>query len=357
VRVESDIWVTAVGSVSPVGSTFVQTAAAIRAGIARLEESEEFAAMDANGAAVAVVSGEVRHAAAGQRGFLRILRLANAAMEDLLGSGTVPMTELSRATWYLALAEFERPGTDNRAAQTLGRRLADKHGIAAVASAEAYQHGHTGGFLAIQDAVGRLAGGASRTCVIGGVDSYLDEITLAWLHRIERRLKCGSVASGLVPGEAAAFVVLETAEAASERGARPLARLLAIANTEQEETVYGDVPNRGDALGQALSDVLTSTEGEATVDLVVCDLNGERYRAMDWGLASTRAFRQAATDAAIWHPGDCIGDVGAAASVLNVGLAARALERSYGSRGSVLVWGASDYGDRGAACLAAVGSA
>ena len=87
---------------------------------------------------------------------------------------------------------------------------------------------------------------------------------------------------------------------------------------------------------------------------MVCDLNGERYRANEWGHALSRSFGASVPPELVWHPADCLGDCGAAAGVLNVIFGTLALARRSVPDGEVLVWGSSDDGERGAALLTAV---
>jgi 3-oxoacyl-[acyl-carrier-protein] synthase-1 len=91
--------------------------------------------------------------------------------------------------------------------------------------------------------------------------------------------------------------------------------------------------------------------------LTVCDLNGDRYRAVEWAMASMRAFSDLHGDEPLWHPADCVGDPGAAAGALSVVWATAALVKGYAPLPQVLVWGASDGALRGAALLASMSDA
>ena len=84
---------------------------------------------------------------------------------------------------------------------------------------------------------------------------------------------------------------------------------------------------------------------------MVCDLNGDRYRALEWGLATTRAFGAIQGDLDFWHPADCIGDAGAAMGLVNVLWGIHGLRRGYSPSSKVVVWGASENGVRAAVGL------
>src|SRR5262249_36942600 len=84
---------------------------------------------------------------------------------------------------------------------------------------------------------------------------------------------------------------------------------------------------------------------------VITDMSGERWRALEWALVETRCLNVLATGWQHWHPADCFGDIGAASSVAHAALAARAFERGYAGAGGVLLFAASQRGERAAATL------
>jgi 3-oxoacyl-[acyl-carrier-protein] synthase-1 len=92
--------------------------------------------------------------------------------------------------------------------------------------------------------------------------------------------------------------------------------------------------------------------------LFICDLNGDRYRALEWGLVYGRALGDLrwrydlATCGQLWHPADCVGDTGAASGILNCIWGVEALRKGYALVDHILVWGASESRLRAAAILA-----
>jgi 3-oxoacyl-[acyl-carrier-protein] synthase-1 len=209
--------------------------------------------------------------------------------------------------------------------------------------------GRAAGLVALDGAARALLAGSVQVAVVGAVDS---QIRAAALELLEGKgfLRSGSNPQGVIPGEAAAFVVLERIASAAQRGARPLAWLTSCA-VFKEPSVGSDDPNQG----VGLSDALRSARHEGGIEsapLVICDLNGDRYRAMEWGLASLRALGDIHGDMDIWHPADCTGDVGAASGLLNLAWGATALQKGYARADRVLVWGASDGRSRASAVLA-----
>ena len=101
---------------------------------------------------------------------------------------------------------------------------------------------------AIRDAVARISHGQSSHLLVGGgynaerVDLFLNIELGRYLARdtaapVQERLEAGG---GMIPGSAGAFLVLESAEHARARGARPYARITAVAsdlgNRTEKET-------------------------------------------------------------------------------------------------------------------------
>lgn len=134
--------------------------------------------------------------------------------------------------------------------------------------------------------------------------------------------------------------------------------LLTATVTSAEPTAGTENPNQG----QGLTTVLRAMRNSAEIShlpLFICDLNGDRYRALEWGVAYTRAFGNlhekpdAATSGDFWHPADCIGDCGAASGLVDLAWAVEALRKKYAIVNQVLVWGASDEALRAAALITA----
>jgi hypothetical protein len=217
-----------------------------------------------------------------------------------------------------------------------------------VARAIAQPGGRASALEVLSAALQDLAAGSIDTALVGGVDSQLRGPVLERLEE-EGRLRTGQNPQGFIPGEAAAFLVLQGGEAGRGAVGRILGTSVAV-----EPTVASGEPNQG----VGLSTVLRAVRDAGALDsppLVVCDLNGERYRALEWGLATTRAFGDLHGDLDFWHPADCIGDAGAALGVLDVVWGVHALRMGYAGAATVVVWGASDNGIRGACLLEAPG--
>jgi 3-oxoacyl-[acyl-carrier-protein] synthase-1 len=350
-----EIVVTGRGMVTPVGHKTAQTCASIRAGITRLFESEEFRIPDERGSLTPVVCGAVSGITDGHRRYLRILRMAVPAFVEALSEANISDTELEDSGLYLCLSEQDRPGMDNRAEQNLAVHMSRYIGIGNMsARTQIFNLGHAGMFFALEQAFKDILNGKYHRAIIGAVDTYLDEVTLKFLLDFDR-LKTETNNKGFIPGEGAAFVVLETKQNATRRNVRSLARVEGACTTLEENTLYEDEPCKGDGLSKSIQGTLASLTDEGKLTgLVISDLNGERYRSLEWGLAMPRVLSNNQLSIAVWHTADCLGDAGAAVGTVNLCLGVTALDKGYAKTKNILLWGSSDYGDRGSAYLRAL---
>lgn len=107
----------------------------------------------------------------------------------------------------------------------------------------------------------------------------------------------------------------------------------------------------GEGLTAAFRAALTGLPPGERVHNCFCDMNGETYRADEFGFAAlrTRERFRSATD--FVAPADCWGDIGAAGMSLHSALALIAHRKRYGKGPISLVWASSESGERGAVLL------
>ncbi len=365
--------ITGVGAVSPVGLSAAATCASLRAGIARLQELESGTVAGSLFDRQPVVGGRVplerfagdplewqwpgherfvaaepphpeRLVAAGSQ---RLIELAVPALRECAqAAGLAAASAQGPVAIYLGLDDADDP---QPVAAAVMEALGPPAGRPAVVPVTA---GRAAALVALRRAAEDLLRGQVAAAIVGGVDSLVRPEVLL---RLEERgqLKGPQRQQGVIPGEAAAFVCLETAGAAAARGATPLAAVMGV-GAVPEPTTGTDEPNRGEGLTTALRKARQYAGRLSAPPLAVCDLNGDRYRATEWAMASMRAFADLHGDEDLWHPADCIGDSGAASGALCLVWATAALRKAYATSDRVVVWGASDTAARAAAFLAAV---
>ena len=213
---------------------------------------------------------------------------------------------------------------------------------------EVIRAGRSAGFAALQHAVAAINAGHITTAIVGGVDSLIRPLACKALQSIGM-LKCVDAPDGIIPGEAAAFLVIE----AGSPG-RSLARLLGL-GLHDEPTAGTDKPNAGLGLTRAIR--ATGVGHLAEWPSIICDLTGDRYRGLEWALVRDRALGSltwSERSGDLWHAADAIGDSGAASGILSIVWAVDALTHGYSRTDHILVWGASDRTLRAAAVIAKV---
>ena len=168
----------------------------------------------------------------------------------------------------------------------------------------------------------------------------------------KRRLKIGDHVDGFIPGEAAACLLLEPVHAANSRGATALAVVDAAGTGMESATIWSDAQSTAVGLRDAVRATFAQLPNQGSdTGLILSDLNGESYRAKEYGNTAVRALSKTLTNWALWHPADCIGDTGAAAFTVSACLGVRALAKDYARANRALVLGSSDDGLRGAVSL------
>ena len=275
----------------------------------------------------------------------RTSTLARWAVQDLLRTNGLKRSELASAGLYLSLPPSTDPDAPLPAppeilARVLGSATA-KSGRSRV-----FQVGHSGGLLAIKAALSAIRDGHEELSIVVGADSYLDPDKLFRLEE-SNRLKCNANSFGFIPGEAGAAILLESPAHASRRGAEVIAVVEGVGCGMEDKTVLSGEASLGEGLETAIRLGLDQSAGER-IGWIASDLNGESYRATEWGYCQARLASTLSEELRIWHPADCLGDVGAATGPVLVSLVAQAFRKEYAPSERCLVLASSDGGDRSA---------
>ena len=345
-----------IGAVTPVGLSARASAAALRAGIARITEIAGYTVPGPQGEPVEPVGGRVPlewltggpkleewpgHQKAGKRpplpeacwiadGSERVATLARLALEEALADAklTRPTTD---TVLLLALADQEPSGPIMDAVRQLGW---------APGNVESVPGGRVAALAALHRARRMLDDRRASTVVVLAADSRIRPAVLRALDAAGR-LRSENRPRAPHPGEGAAALVL------SASGGCPLL----ASGLGEEPTAGTDEPNQAVGLTEALR---TAQRGAALDHRPLCigDLDGDRYRATEWAMAQMRtvgALTYRTPDD--WTSADLIGDTGAAAGGIHAVWAVDALKRGYSPQPRALVWGASDRSARAAIVL------
>ncbi len=204
--------------------------------------------------------------------------------------------------------------------------------------------------LALQKAVSTLAQDGVDLALVTAVDVRTDEAAVAAAVKAGRAIG-PSRQFGYVPGEGAAAVLLATEPWAQRSGLRSLGTVSAVA-LGQEPNPWGSAqPCVGRGLTDAVRGALSMVPPEQKVARVVCDLNGERHRADEWGFTACRVAGRLRDPSAFVAPTIAWGDCGAANGLLLLALATAMAAREATAGAYSLIWTSSDGPERAAAIL------
>jgi 3-oxoacyl-[acyl-carrier-protein] synthase I len=289
-----------------------------------------------------IMSAALPDAAASATLSARMLAHAQAAAADAFREALRAASRRFSAV-HLALALPEpRPGAFAVDAHALLQELVAASGVAMPSGhVAAFPNGHAGGALALGWCARRIAEDASCVALVGGIDSYFEADTIDWLLQREQ-LKTEFWPWGFIPGEAAVFLALTAG------GAPGSALIRSVALAREPVGEQADDVCIGQGLTRAASRAIA--KAQAPIDYLICDMNGDPYRADEFGYTTVRIAGNFTDGMEFQTPADCVGDVGAASMPLHLALAS-CRRRASNRREHVLVLGSSFSRERGAATL------
>jgi 3-oxoacyl-[acyl-carrier-protein] synthase-1 len=336
-----------VGAQTAVGLNAASSAAAVRAGIARLREHPFM--LDRSWEAMMV--GMVSHILPDVIGSERFIKLALPAVQEALS----PLNGLEKKLPPLPLLiglPAARPGLPENLAAKIASGFAEINKKPfQFSEIKALSCGHSAGLMAIQEGWQKILNGDTEICLAGGVDSYLEPETLQWLEQ-EEQLHSPANKWGFMPGEAAGFCLLASFKTAQKYQLDFWGKILTAATEREKNLIKTDAVCIGEGLTRAFKGVLQKLEfSNQKIDQVICDLNGERYRTDEYGFTLTRLSQFFIDAADFLAPADCWGDVGAASGPLFLNLAVAAGARGYAKGPLTLIWTSSESGERSAVLL------
>ncbi len=212
-----------------------------------------------------------------------------------------------------------------------------------------------------------LAQGTWDAVIFGGVDSLVDAFTCTELALAERIMSVGSP-EGLVPGEGAAYLVLQRpTQGQTESSARAKGIIRAAAQAPEPQSGKAD-SKRMSGLAAAIEQALAQAELSAQeLGAVVLPLGAETTGALEWYQATQKIWPPKKPDSseATAPPADAdnppeemplhiaLGELGAAAFALSTALACARFEFEHPAIRNILVCEAADQPLRGALVLQA----
>ncbi len=311
-----------VGARCPLGLDALQTAMAVRAG---LLEPRSCDFLDKRNNRIGCV--RARWLPDDLHGVERWLALAVPALaEASRGWGEEPLP------LWVAVPEADRPDDDPAVGGMLDELARGAELVIAPKKSGLVRGGQAAFVEALLQAERQLEAGAPAA-IVGGVDSYFHPDTLRWLDE-GYRLHAPRALDGFIPGEGAAFALLER-----EGDAR-----VEITQVDQaiERSVAADEPN----LAQALTALMREALGDDAAAWVLSDINGEAHRVSEWEKVAIRCGLRGERVVHQRLPGD-LGDVGAATGALMLAVASSFWHAGCAPRDRALMMLASERGERG----------
>jgi 3-oxoacyl-[acyl-carrier-protein] synthase-1 len=343
-RQPDDVSLLGLGASSAVGRDIASTAAAVRAGLSGFS-SHRFV-LDTAGQPVRVASAPWLET--GLPVLQRLEALLQPAIDEALSSADVSRM---RVALSLAVPSY-RPGLPRDIRDWYRTAIASRR-ERPFSSLACFDGGQASSFAALEAAANVLCRGLVDAVVVAGVDSLVVPQTLDWLEANDQLHGAGRLnnAWGFVPGEAAAALLLARGETADRLGSPRLGRVRAVANAMESCRIKTPTVCLGQGLSEALRRSLETLPQGRRVSDIYNDLNGEPYRADEYGFAIARHSELFDDPSAMVTASDCTGDIGAASGALHIALACMAAAKGYAAGDLAMVHGSSEGGERGAALI------
>jgi 3-oxoacyl-[acyl-carrier-protein] synthase I len=336
------MYVTRTGMVCSVGLNAASACAAMRAGISGFAELpyHDNQGEPIIGAPVPGLLFDLKRSE-------RLVELLSMAVIDCLKDK--PSEPLDRIPLLVGLAESDRPGGGSGLAPTIIiRQVQEKLNVRFhPTDSRVFPLGHTSGFEALREARQLIQQNRVSACLICGVDSFTNAATLLWLDQHDR-LKTPATRDGVIPGEAAAAVLIQAKPLAAAR-----AEVIGLGFGKEQASILSEDP----LLGRGLTDAARAALAEAKVglheiDVRMSDVTGELYGFKELPLVEGRLMRVVRKEAQpLWHWAEVIGDSGAAAGPAQLVLADQAFQKNYAPGQRAICLASSVPGDRAAAVL------
>lgn len=282
------------------------------------------------------------------RGQAKLVRLLAGPVRECLD--LIPDVPAEDVPLLVCLAERERPGRLDGLDNSLFFELQNELGLTFHGESEIFAEGRVAGALAVRRARQLLyrPEAPHRHVIVSGADTFLVGPTLMAYDERDRLLTERN-SNGFIPGEAGAAVLLSHSE-----NAGAALHVLGLGFAREAAAIESEEPLRGLGLAQAMTAALqdAGTAIEA-MDFRITDISGEQYGFKEASLALSRLLRVRKEEFDIWHPADCIGEVGAAALPCMLGVALFAARKRYAPGPAALAHLGNDDGKRVALVLAA----
>ncbi len=328
---EDGIYVLSVGAQTPVGRSALRSAAAVRCGISAYREHPFM--IDRHGEPMVVAMAEwLPETTVPQE---RIIRLGTDALLETITGAVSPSSRHSIPV-IIALSTATLPSEHEQTTVARGIQAELQQAGYAI-DTRFFAEGNAIGVTVVQRAVELLLRGTTPVAAVLGADTHLGPEQLKSIDDAGR-LHSVNNSWGFTPGEGAGALLLTTGQTLQRHDLVPLAQVAAVATGSETKLLGTRTVCIGEGLTQAFRGALSESD---KVHHSYCDLNGETYRADEFGFAVCRTGEGFYDAGSINAAAECWGDVGAASVPLQVSLATSAWSRGYAKGQTVLCWSSS----------------
>lgn len=195
--------------------------------------------------------------------------------------------------------------------------------------------------------------------MVAGVDSYIEPLTLEWLEANDQLHSAGPLnnAWDFIPGAAGAALLLMRESVAQAPGRQVLAVVLGTGTSKEPKCIKTETVCIGEGLTQSFRNALAALPAGTKVSDIYCDMNGEPYRADEFGFTALRTKESFESASDFIAPADCWGDVAVAGGPLHLMLASVAGVKGYNNGAFAFAWSSAEPGERAATLIATAGRA
>lgn len=305
-----ELAIAAVGLCCPVGLTAPTACAAMRAGISRFDELDyvDEGGEPLYGARVSVIEDA--------RADRRCAALLSCALTDLRRGAWAELVERCPA---ILVTAGNRPRIE--------RALIEVMPCPPIAIVRG---GPGVDLVALEQAAALLRADRAKHVLVCAADSSVNARALLSL-REHGRLRADGNPQGVLPGEAAACLLLERATSTG------MSSVVSLGVAHELATLDNNLALRATGLSEAMRQALAAANCELhDVDWRLANHGDEHFFVKEHSLALARLLERPKAALPLWQPSELIGDVGVAAGLTQIIWATQAWARAYAPGRTVL---------------------
>ncbi|HYO52641.1 hypothetical protein [Archangium sp.] len=270
----------------------------------------------------------------------RWLHLLAYALKDIARQMAQPVLEHTPLLLARPLPLDGRPYPTPFLADALSTRLELR---IAPGNIRVFNEGSYGGYVALEQ--GRALARTGQPCIVAAAESMLCARTLLRLSEQQRLLVEGN-SDGIIPGEAAAAVLL------TKDKKHALATVRGLGFGKEPASFDNDIPLRADGVVAAARAALHEANLQLhELDFRVSDAAGESFYFKEQALFVSRLLRERRAEFPLWLPAEPLGDTGAAGGLCGMLWAMASWARKYAPGPRAIGFAKNDEGARAAVVI------